>query len=192
MEQVKYKPTTKIDRGDGEKKLRELIVYIAHKCQADPCFGATMLNKILFYSDHSAYISFGQPITGIEYRALPNGPVPVRLLPNREQLKTNGEIEIIHVPTQNGTQHRIVPRREYDASLFSEQELRIVDAVIATLRGVRANEISRMSHGAPWTASEKTENGLIPYETAFVSDDEPTEEDLGWARSVMTEAGIGA
>ena len=48
---------------DGEVRLLELILYVAEKCQDDPKFGATKLNKILWWADFLAYAQHGTPIT---------------------------------------------------------------------------------------------------------------------------------
>ena len=69
-----------------EVKFRELLVYIANKCENDIYFGATKLNKILFYSDFICYYMHGKPITGAEYKALQRGPVPTILKRIREQM----------------------------------------------------------------------------------------------------------
>ena len=53
---------------DGNKRLRELVLYVSHKCSNDPTFGATKLNKILFYSDFWSFFRFGEPIAGLRYR----------------------------------------------------------------------------------------------------------------------------
>jgi len=67
----------------NEEKLAELILYVCHKSEADERFGATKLNKILFYSDFAAYRQLGQPITGADYQNLEEGPAPRKLPPIR-------------------------------------------------------------------------------------------------------------
>ncbi len=42
-----------------ERKLKEFILYVADRCEADPTFGAVKLNKILFYADFLAFASTG-------------------------------------------------------------------------------------------------------------------------------------
>src|SRR6266498_2034018 len=69
---------------DCEERLREMILYICAKCADDPAFGATKLNKILWFSDFLAYFQRGVPITGVAYQRLSRGPAPKRLVPVRE------------------------------------------------------------------------------------------------------------
>ena len=78
--------TFKFDDLDGEKRLAELMLHIAHRCEDDPGFGATKLNKILWWSDFLSYARNGEPITGVEYQRLGNGPAPKRLVPIRKKM----------------------------------------------------------------------------------------------------------
>jgi len=71
---MKFKPAT-----INEKKFQELMLYIASRSADDQKFGATKLNKILFYADFQAYLSLGKSITGAEYQRLGNGPAPREL-----------------------------------------------------------------------------------------------------------------
>ena len=85
-------PTFSFPEMDPDRRLAELILYIAEKCERDPNFGATKLNKILAFADFSAYFETGRPITGAEYMRTPQGPVPRRLPPVRAELEARHEI----------------------------------------------------------------------------------------------------
>ncbi len=52
------------------EKLRELVLYIADKCEEDRTFGAVKLNKILFYADFISFAEYGEPITGVSTGSL--------------------------------------------------------------------------------------------------------------------------
>src|SRR5437763_14359378 len=77
---------------ENEQKFRELLLYISGKCATDPKFGATKLDKILFYSDFFAYANLGKPITGFAYQKLPTGPAARRLLPATKKMIRAGAI----------------------------------------------------------------------------------------------------
>src|SRR5271157_2942127 len=81
-------------RGDGEAKLAELILYISQRCALDPKFGATKLNKILYFSDFIAYADLGYGITGVEYSHRELGPAPTRLRPIRDHLIKSGQLRL--------------------------------------------------------------------------------------------------
>ena len=153
-----------------ERKFKELILYIATKCQDDIFWGATKLNKQLFFSDFLAYRDLDRPITGADYMALAFGPAPRRLVPIRQEMIEEQDCSL----EEMGAQERIVARREPDLSVFSENELRLVDQVIAALRDTTADEASDLAHRFPgWKAAiregEATGRHVsIPYSTVFV------------------------
>src|SRR6266480_4421152 len=87
---------------ESEVKYRELVLYICQKCATDKKFGATKLNKILYFADFLAYAELGEPITGFEYQREKNGPVPRRLVPIREQMINARELALQPVKLANG------------------------------------------------------------------------------------------
>ena len=111
-------PTYSFPNLNGEARLRELIVYIAARCERDVRFGATKLNKILMFSDFMAYFRRRQPITGVEYMRLPQGPAPRRLKPITADMERKGEIVTRIVQDGKFEQKRIVPLRQPDLGLF--------------------------------------------------------------------------
>src|SRR5271169_3849241 len=98
----------------NDKKLIELILLISEWSQSDPKFGAIKLNKLLFHSDFSAFLTFGKPITGQEYFALPQGPAPRRLKPITEKMKKREELAYQEVRYYGHIQKRPVALRAAD------------------------------------------------------------------------------
>src|SRR6185437_16303799 len=98
----------------GRQRFRELVVYVSGRCADDPHFGSTKLNKILFYSDFRAFARLGEPITGVAYFALSEGPAPYIMRPVRRELEREGAIEVEEKVVGNHTQIRTVARREAD------------------------------------------------------------------------------
>src|SRR2546425_884388 len=86
---VDFTPTLQ----QGDEKLAEMILHIAQLSEGDEPFGATKLNKILFYCDFLSYLYHGKPITGQEYQKLPNGPAPRRLVPVLQYLESVQDIK---------------------------------------------------------------------------------------------------
>lgn len=160
-----------MDTGFNEEKFRQLVLYIAQQCKPHPVFGATKLNKLLFFSDFIAYEKLGQAITGAEYMALEFGPRPRKLLSIREDMLLNGDIII----EQRGSQHRVVPQRMPDLEHFSPAERQIVDYVIQALEFQDAESVTELSHRflgwkAAWAETLATgKRATIPYETVHVS-----------------------
>jgi hypothetical protein len=170
----------------SDAKMAELILYISDKCQLDPTYGATKLNKILFYADFIHYANTGEPITGQEYMRLDKGPAPRHLVPIRERLIENHELVVRSQPYGAFQQKRPIALRPASLAEFSGEEIAQVDAVIAQLWGRTATQVSKISHRFDgWKLA--TDRETIPYETAFISEREPTEEDFEFARELGRE-----
>lgn len=172
------------------RKFRELVLYIADKSVDDAGFGATKLNKLLFFSDFLAYSELGQPITGAEYQRLDHGPAPRCLLRMQRELVSEGAAVVSPQQRHRFTQHRLTALRKPDLSVFSAAEISLVDAVIDQLRGASAAEVSRLSHewSVGWAAAAASET--IPYETAFWTVATPNDTDIEAAQRYASEHGF--
>ncbi|MEM8822682.1 MAG: Panacea domain-containing protein [Pseudomonadota bacterium] len=160
----------------GALKFRELILYVAGKSEADEYFGATKLNKILYYSDFRAFSRLGSPITGVRYFKLPQGPAPKSLLPVQKALVEEGAIKVEERPFPGGKiQKRPIALRKPALSLFTGDELAIVDEVIEDLWEETAQQVSDASHDVRWRAVNMRD--AIPYEFVHLSNDQVTTED---------------
>ncbi len=173
----------------GPQRFRELMIYVSQKCQADPHFGAIKLNKILYYSDFRAFERFGIPLTGVRYQKLEHGPAPTSLLPVRRSLIEEGALRLeISVFAGGYELHRTIPLREPAMSLFSADEVALVDEVIDDLWGQTAAEVSDASHDIRWRVVNL--HDPMPYELAYLSNEgltahdqyrtEQLAEELGW------------
>ena len=151
----------------NEKKFKELVLYVARRLESDERGGATMLNKVLYFSEFIHLRRHGQPITGVEYQKLANGPAPRRLLPVRDDLIRDGAAAIKREHVFEYEQHRLVALREADLAAFSGSEIAVVDEIIDRFRGMSAEQISDLSHDeAAWDQLELGD--VIPYDTAFL------------------------
>lgn len=166
----------KVPMPKSGKRLRELIVYISDICEDDPTFGATKLNKILFHADFRSFARNGKPITGQEYQRLERGPAPKGLLPERRKLERDGSIRIRKTDYHGRIQHRLIPLRNADLTVFSGQEIAWVDEIIKELWGKSAEEVSDESHGIAWRT--RHDGDLIPYEASFLSEEPVTPGDI--------------
>ncbi|MFH1374878.1 MAG: Panacea domain-containing protein [bacterium] len=145
-----------------EQKFKELVLYIAGKCQGHSKYGKTKLNKILFFSDFIAYAKWGCAITGAEYFHLPKGPAPQQMLPIMEQMVSDHELAIVPRQIFAKTQERPTNLRNANLSEFSADELSLVDSVIEELREKSAEEVSSLSHYyIGWQLTQEGET--IPY-----------------------------
>jgi len=175
-------------RGGDEARLAELILYVAARCQPAERFGATKLNKILWWADFLAFAEFGKPVTGVEYMRLDQGPVPRRLVPVRERMIEAKELAIAAARCPGGhTEQRPVPLREADISMFSPEEIALVDWIIDQLWSKTASRVSKLSHGKAWEVAGDRER--IPYEAIFLSDEPVDRSDIARTKELAREHG---
>jgi hypothetical protein len=170
-----------------DKKLRELALYISEKSCGDEAFGATKLNKLLFYADFLAYLNFDESITGQDYFRLPNGPAPRRWVPVREHMVEAGEIKVMDAEFHGFPQKRPVPLRPAKLEGFTTEQIALVDKIIALHRGKTASEISEQSHGfVGWALAGDKET--IPYQVARVSRRSLTEREIKHGQNLESQA----
>jgi Protein of unknown function (DUF4065) len=175
--------TTRIP-DDG--KFKELVVFISQRCEGDPAFGATKLNKLLFYADFIAFLKTGKAITWHKYRRLENGPVPRRLVPIIRELETDGTIITVTRDHFGFQQKRTVARRDANLAAFSGEEIALVTKLIEEFWGQSAQSVSNESHEfIGWKIAEDGED--IPYEMALVRLEKPTPADMAVAEGLSLE-----
>jgi hypothetical protein len=166
------------------EKFKELILYIAQESEYDPNFGATKLNKILFFCDFLFYRAHGRSISEQRYFKLQYGPAPRALKPALSELIEEGaciELERKHF---GRPQRRIFVRREANVEKFTATEVALVASVIRALWDNSAQEVSDLSHHfIGWKAADLYED--IPYETIFLGDPKDcvlTEEEVAYGQ----------
>jgi hypothetical protein len=186
-EDILKKMTFKFDAPYGEDRLKELILYIGDKCKEDPAFGATKLNKILYFADFISFSRYGDPVTGVEYMRLGQGPAPKHLLPISRQMQADKELFIEKRDYFGRDQLRAIPMREANLNLFKPRDIAMVDEQIAALWGENADRVSERSHGIAWKMFEDKES--IPYEASYLSNSLRTNEDVDWAQELITKYG---
>jgi hypothetical protein len=168
------------------QKLRELILYVARRCQGDERFGKTKLNKILFWTDFLAYQVHGVSITGQQYVKKQFGPVGKETEAALTELM-EAEPRALDIGTRDYfTQTRKVPiaLREPSLDPFTGWEIGLVENIIRQLWHMNATELSDLSHQfVGWRAAQFGEQ--IPYEAVFLDNTPVTDEEEAWARQVV-------
>ncbi|MCB1036388.1 MAG: SocA family protein [Acidobacteria bacterium] len=159
----------------GDRKFKELILYLARKSEGDVHFGATKLNKQLFYADFIAYRQLGSSISGQRYQKLPYGPAPRGLKPVVSEMLEEGCCAEAARSHHGYEQRRLLALREPDVSVFDARELELIHQVVEELKDRSAREVSDLSHEfIGWQLADEKED--IPYEAALISFPEPLSE----------------
>lgn len=171
----------------GWEKLTELIIHIANRNRDNRKFGKLKLLKILFHADFRAYNELGRPITGIQYRRFPYGPVGTDALNAIEQ-DEHLAFKETYYPEFPHAQIRVLATREATrlTELLGADELEIVEAEIRRMWDMSAEEVSSQSHGSAW--GNVASFAPIPYESAFLAEPaEVGEADFAAIRDILPE-----
>lgn len=143
-------------------KLRNIILFFIEKC--GDTFN-TKMNKLLFYSDFLSYRTYGYGMTGLAYKAIQHGPVPVKW-DRVYSLMDDVYPEIVEFPSGiSGT--KLCSTVSPDCSSFSTGELNILNSVLDKFKDVSASEISGLSHNEDVWKKYTNTNQLIDYKEAF-------------------------
>jgi hypothetical protein len=124
------------------RKFRELILFIAEKSADDGYFADTHMNKVLYWSDALAIQYLGKPITGARYQKLPGGPGAVALVPARRAMAEADEVEVTKVHKKTVTR----AKRKADPQMFTDDERKLVEEVVARIGGRPAAVVSDEAH----------------------------------------------
>jgi len=149
-------------------KFRELVLFICARSEGDSAFGATKLNKLLFFADFIAYLKLGKAISGQSYQKLEWGPAPRYLIPTLRKMREEGEIAETTRNHFGKEQHRAIALREADLDYFTAEEVALITEIIEHCWEKNANEVSGISHQfLGWQAAADRED--IPYETILLT-----------------------
>lgn len=173
------------DDQESKDRLRQLILFVAERCQADPNFGITKLVKILYRADFESFARYGESITGSRYKKFPYGPVSQAALDVKDEMEKQGEIVVVKEGYSPFLRNRVLPVQTADLAEFSGRDIALVDGVIQMFHGHTATFVSEFSHDRAWKAADWYET--IPYEAAFVSDEPLTERDVIIAHEMIAE-----
>lgn len=159
-------------------KAREMILYVCLASETDPAFGATKLNKILFFADRQAYLQWGHSISGVEYQKLPNGPAPREMVCLMESMQEAKELLLVEREYFGHRQKKPIALREPCLTLFfNAEEIALIDEVVREMWTMNATQISNLSHDClGWKLAREGET--IPYASALLESRDLTEAEI--------------
>lgn len=146
------------------ERVENLISYIADK--VDNLY-KTSLNKYLWFIDFENFKENVRSITGLRYVKQQYGPV----------IENKGYEEIINLLDDkfykeetediynNSTKAKIISKKNYDMSIYTQEEMDVIDAVIKKFKDISCSKISDESHKETgWI--ENDINNIISYDYA--------------------------
>jgi len=140
---------------EREKLLNALIYFIRETKHAH----TLKLFKLLNFLDFEHFRQTGRTVTGLDYQAFPNGPVPRELW---EELKRGGEPDLRQSIAMWAEKDEITdavlrrvfkPRGAFDSKYFTKRELKIMERLALFFKEYNAESMTEFSHGyrKPWS-----------------------------------------
>jgi hypothetical protein len=159
------------DRFTGYKmpnleKFTEMVVFFTERLQP----WKTKLNKLLFYADFTMHKQTGYSISGVQYRAIPMGPVPNNFNSIFEYMAKKDDVDIFYTSfPDGGTGEQFKPnsRKKFNPLLLTEMELKIMENIAERFKTTSTNEIIEISHQEKAWLENKEEKKLIDYRYSF-------------------------
>lgn len=142
-------------------RLKNIMLYLLEHCHDVWC---TKMNKLLFYADFLAYRENGMAISGLSYKAIEHGPVPVRWdvvyseFPEiRQELRSIGDFVGSMLTSSNTA----------DMTLFTDAEVKVLERVCEHFHNLSSRELSRISHEEAAWLKHHIKHDNIPFDEAF-------------------------
>ena len=143
-------------------RLKNIMLYILNRCDEVWC---TKMNKLLFYTDFMSYRERGMAMTGLSYRAIDFGPVPERWdrvyseFPEvRQEFRQVGDF----------VGSVLIASAEAANTMFTDAELKVLDAICTHFGKITSREISRISHDEDAWLNHHEKHEHIPFDDAYM------------------------
>jgi len=147
-------------------KFTEMVVFFTEKLEP----WKTKLNKLLFYADFITFKKTGFSMSGVQYRAIPLGPVPNNFNSIYEYLDNKEELKINYTSlSENIAGEQFTPNlnRIFNKTLFNELEITILESVADRFKNTSTSEIIEISHKEKAWINNCKERKLIDYNYGF-------------------------
>jgi hypothetical protein len=154
-----------------KERLDNIICFFAteFKKKARRYPSQTQLYKFLAYFDFRGQEEFGIPPLGLTYRAMKNGPVPIELYSERNDLAT--DLYAFEVKTDK-SKIEVIAKTKPNLEYFSKNELNLINdlAFMFCDSSVDSKKMSDASHESikAWRKTwAKNQNAIIDYDLTF-------------------------
>jgi hypothetical protein len=170
----------------NREKFGRAVHYVIWKAGNRPNFGATKLNKVLWFAEARVYVLHKTLMTGETFIREKHGPVPKDIMATRANLQKNGLVEIWEAKDHTHFRAKTAP----DMGGFSDDEIKALDFWIDEIdKEHTATSISDKTHDYGWEIAEMGEE--IPlYAILAERIREPKGKELDWAQSVVRRLGL--
>jgi hypothetical protein len=160
----------------SREKLINAAIFFAKRTRY--C-GKIKLIKLLYLLDFEHFRQTGVSVTGLEYRALKMGPVPMELYQQCDALEADfaEAIDIVPEKVVDFVRGSVRSKRAFDDTHFTKRELRLMEQLAERFRDDDSKPMIgvTLEERAPWASiwdDGRGNLGRIPY-TLAIRDDDP-------------------
>jgi uncharacterized phage-associated protein len=119
----------------------DMIHYYANSSMVTSLYRVKLM-KMLWYADSLSYKRYGHAISGMVYRALPMGAVPLAY----ESIVDLSAIHCEEIEMGDGTAYRFLPTEDKEYPHLTTEDMEVLDAVIQRFGKASKNEIVDTMH----------------------------------------------
>ena len=158
------------------EKLINAIIFFAENTNY---LGKIKLCKLLYFLDFEHFKETGRSVTGLNYFALPNGPVPVEFFHEVDDPKSDmaEKIDFSYKKIKQGNMLIVDPIGEFNQSHFSKREMRLMKKLAEEYSDSKTEEMIEATHleNQPWHKIYEElgqRQAEIPYSLATLKQEE--------------------
>jgi uncharacterized phage-associated protein len=145
------------------QKFANMVIFFL-----DNAFYQVRLNKFLFYADFYYFKQTGYSISGMQYAAIPMGPVPDNYSELFGILKNENIIYPVLQYTNNDAYEKFVKSRDFDETIFSDDEISAMRKVLETFHWETTKDIVEISHKEKaWIENQQSKSPISYLDYAF-------------------------
>lgn len=159
---------------EREKLVNAVVYFTANTAHC----GKIKLIKLLYLLDFEHFRQTGTSVTGLEYRAMELGPVPLDLYQEWDALEPDlaAAVDIVPERVIDFVREAVHPKSDFDDSHFTRRELRLLAELAERFRDDYSKPMVNVTHAerGPWSAIWDNGRGKldrIPYALAIRDDD---------------------
>lgn len=144
------------------EKFKQLVHYVVHLAGNRPGFGATKVNKVLWFVEARGAVLRNKPVTGAKFIRRQFGPVPAAIMVIREELEREGILRVSKDFHYNREITIWKSLQQPNMSEFSRDEIQDIKYWIDHIdKEHTADSISDATHNYGWLIAKQGED--LPY-----------------------------
>jgi uncharacterized phage-associated protein len=176
------------------EKFANTVLFLLKGCGGA---GVLKLVKMLYFADFEHYRRHLRPITGVQYVALKNGPVPDDYKQLFDELESSAVIRRREVPIHGALKPmmKCEALQEPNEHAFGPTEIEVLRDVLEQCRHETGNSLIERSHReGPWSWVWDPESAgkAIPYSLGRWLDNQPDDDDLETAARALESDDVQA